>query len=76
MVEKFKIFEVPYELLNEYLSKKQLWKNNARCPQCNAVIYGQAYPEVIRSCETGYSYCSEECCKIHVNETYEEGNNE
>ena len=41
----------------------KLWKWNRRCPTCGKMAYDD-----IRSCETGYSYCSDECAKIHVHE--------
>ncbi len=42
-----------------------LFKNNKYCPDC-----GRIANQEIRSCESGLSYCSNECAKIHVNEVY------
>lgn len=48
--------------------KNALWKNNEQCPEC-----GQKANQEIRACETGYSYCSEECATKHVNDNAPEG---
>lgn len=45
-----------------------LWKDNELCPECG----GKINPK-IRSCETGYYYCSDECAIKHVNDNAPEG---
>lgn len=49
---------------------KPLWRSNILCPQCGKEV---VYPPKIKACETGYSYCSEECAKKHVRENEPEG---
>lgn len=46
-------------------------KEDEICPNC-----GQKANQEIRACETGKSYCSEECASKHVNENYEEDTQE
>ena len=72
--KELELMEVPYKILKEALDKKYLWKNNYRCPGCGRFIYGQI-PD-IRSCETGFSYCSKECCQKYINENYQEEEND
>lgn len=51
-------------LLNEFISghPNKLWEFNAECPECGAPAN-----HTIRACETGLSYCSNECAEKHVN---------
>ena len=51
------------------IQEKILWYNNTECPQCGKLIED---PKKIRACETGYSYCSEECAREHVKDIYQE----
>lgn len=48
--------------------KENLWENNEVCPEC-----GQDANQEIRACETGKSYCSEECATKHVIDNAPEG---
>ncbi|RLI09923.1 hypothetical protein DRO42_02875 [Candidatus Bathyarchaeota archaeon] len=43
------------------------WANNKECPIC-----GRPTEPDIRSCETGLSYCSDECARHHVNAVWKE----
>lgn len=38
-----------------------LWKNNTLCPVCGANVQ-----KTMQACETGYSYCSYEHARSHV----------
>lgn len=49
------------------------WKNNRICPECGSPIENLGK---YQSAETGYSYCSWECAKIHPNRVYNEGKND
>ena len=66
MNKRFEIIEVPYKVMKEFfsLSQKPLWENNKECPECGMPIFDND----IKACETGFSYCSEDCCNKHVNE--------
>lgn len=39
---------------------------NAMCPQCGDVLSTDELESGIRANETGYYYCSEDCCEQHV----------
>jgi len=43
------------------MSKEGLWRDNPECPNC-----GRSVNPDIQACETGYSYCSNECALEHI----------
>lgn len=53
----------------ENTEKKELWAYNTSCPHCGSTIED---PSKFQAAETGLSYCSGRCAKIHVNENYDE----
>ncbi|MFX0132013.1 MAG: hypothetical protein ACFFDN_00075 [Candidatus Hodarchaeota archaeon] len=67
------LIEAKKKMDEEPIEQKEfvLWYNNEECPNC-----GKEPNQEIRACETGYSYCCENCAKEHVNNTYTEGGNE
>ena len=61
-------FENALKKLNFGAKMSKLWEFNVECPEC-----GKKTNHQIKACETGLSYCSEECMKIHVNKNAPEG---
>jgi len=67
-IVSFKALDDPIMLRNIPSSSVQIWHNNIECPIC-----GQETKPEFRASETGYSYCSYDCAKVHVEADYKEG---
>jgi len=48
--------------------RPDLWAYNERCPWC-----GDEANHDIKACETGLSYCSQECARLHVKQLADAG---